>query len=228
MPWRPGCLALVEDDRVLLDRVVHLGGDDPGRTAGDLAVLVDLRQGDEAQLGIAGGNELIGLGDVLAFDDLVLDLVGQAQLGQYLGCGQAVRRGFRVGDGQMLVLVVLEHLALGVDVAVLGRPQGQGADGVGEARALDDVAFAFELLRGAVVGREEDFKRRAVLDLGIELPGSAVGGHQFVPGVFLEVGGNRLDRCGEVGGHRDLNFIGLGRTQGEDSEQGGEASRGKT
>jgi len=83
-------------------------------------------------------------------------------------------------------------------------------------------------LRGAVVGGEEDFERRAILDLGIELPGCAVGGHQLVPGVFLEVGGNRLDRRGEVGGHGHLDFSGLGRTQGEDGKQGGKARRDKT
>src|SRR3546814_13995945 len=75
-----------------------------------------------------GRNELIGLGDVLAFDDLAFDLPGQPQLIQHLGRGQTIRRGFRVGDGQVLEAVALEHLALAVDITVLGRPQRQRAD----------------------------------------------------------------------------------------------------
>ncbi|MNF64035.1 hypothetical protein D3C84_457570 [compost metagenome] len=207
---------------------MHVGGHDPCRTAGDFAVFVDLRQGDETHFGVTGGDELKGLCDALAFDNLVLDLVGQAQPGQHLRSGEAVRGGFRVGDGQVLVLVAGQHVALGVDVTVLGRPQRQGADGVGKARAFDDIAFLLEFLWGAVVCREEHFERRTVLDLGVELPRGAIGGDQFVPGVFFEVGGNGLDRRGEVGGDGDLDFVGLGRVQGEHGEQGGQANRGKT
>ncbi len=67
--------------------------------------------------------------------------------------------------------------------------------------------------RGGVVGAKEYFERRAVLDLGVELPGGAVGSDQLVAGVFLEIGGNRLDRRGEVGGDGHLDFIGLGRAK---------------
>jgi len=78
-------------------------------------------------------------------------------------------------------------------------------------------------LRGGVVGAEEHFKRRAIFDLGVELSGSTVSRDQFMAGVFLEVGGNRLDRGGEVGGHGHLHFIGMGRTQGKGGKQGGQA-----
>ncbi|MNF68545.1 hypothetical protein D3C84_504050 [compost metagenome] len=194
----------------MLDRVVQAGGNDPGRTAGDLAVLVDLRQGDKTQLGVAGGDELVGLADVLAFNDLVLDLVGQTFPGQYLGRRQAIRRGFGVGDGQVLVFVLFQHIALGIDVAFLGRPQRQRTDRVGEARTLDGVAFGFKFFRGAVVCREEHFERRAVFDLGVELAGGAKGGDQFMPGVFFEISGDGLDGRGEVGGDSHLDFVRLG------------------
>ena len=93
---------------------------------------------------------------------------------------------------------------------------------------LTVVAFGFEFLRGGVVGREEHFERRAVLDLGVELAGCAEGGDQFVPGVFLEIGRDGLDRRREVGRDGDLDFVRLGRTEGEHSDQACKAGGGKT
>ncbi|MNZ37941.1 hypothetical protein D3C78_554020 [compost metagenome] len=147
------------------------------------------------------------------------------QFVQHLSRRQAIRCGFRVGNRQVLELVFLQHIALAIDIVILGRPQRQGADGVGEARALDRVAFFFEFFRRAVIGGEEHLERRAVLDLRIELAGSAIGGNQRVAGVFLEVLGNRLDRCGEVGGNSHLYLIGPGAVQGHEGGQGGQ---GKT
>ncbi|MNH28625.1 hypothetical protein D3C79_888070 [compost metagenome] len=125
----------------------------------------------------------------------------------------------------MLVRVLLQHFTLGVHVTFLRRPQGQGADGVGEARTGDDFFFLLKLGWGAVVGGEEHFERCTVLDLRIELPGGAIGGDQLVTGVFLEVLGNGLDRCGEVGGNSHLYLIGPGAVQGHEGGQGGQ---GKT
>ena len=125
--------------------------------------------------------------------------------------------------GQVLERVLLEHIALGIDITFLRRPQRQGADRVGKARTLDGIAFGFEFLRGGVVGAEEHFERRAVLDLGIELPGGTVGGDQLVTGVLLEIGGNRLDRCGEVGGDGHLDFIGVDRSGGDKRNDGRQA-----
>ncbi len=202
-------------------------GHDPGRPAFDLAILVDLRQGDKAQLGIAGGDELERLGDVLPFDQLGLGGFGQFQLVQHLGGGQAVGSGFRVGDGQVLELVLLQHFAVGVDIAGRGRPQGQGADGVGEARARNNGLFLLELGRGAVVGSQEYLERRPVLDLRVELAGGAIGGDQLVAGVFFEVLGNGLDRRCEVRCDRDLDFIGPGIVEGEQAGQGGGSQVGR-
>lgn len=128
----------------------------------------------------------------------------------------------------MLIGVIAQDVALGIDVACLGRPQGQRADGVGEARALDGVAFGFKFLRGGVVCREEHLERRAILDLGIELAGGTESRDQFVPGVLLEVSGNGLDRRGEVGSDSNLDFVCLSAAEGEHGEQARQASGGKT
>ncbi|MCY1448130.1 hypothetical protein D9M71_647820 [compost metagenome] len=126
----------------------------------------------------------------------------------------------------MLVLSVLQHLALGVHIAVLRRPEDQRADGVGEARAWHGVAFLLQLGRGGVVGGEEDLERRAVLDLGIELAGGAVGGDQLVAGVLLETLGDGLDRRGEVGGDRHLDLRSRCAAQGEQGEERGGGGAG--
>ena len=104
----------------------------------------------------------------------------------------------------------------------------QGANGVGEARTLDRVAFGFKFLRRGVVCREEHFERRAILDLGVELAGCTISRDQFVPGVFFEIGSDGLDRRSEVGGDGDLDFVRLGGAESEDCDQAGEAGRGKT
>ncbi len=113
----------------------------------------------------------------------------------------------------MLVLVFLQYLTLGVNIAFLGRPQRKGADGVGEARAGDDVLFLLQLGRGAVIGGEEHLERCAVLDLCVELPRGAIGGDQLVAGVFLEVLGDGLDRRGEVCRDRNLHLVGPGAVE---------------
>ncbi|MNN34761.1 hypothetical protein D3C81_1485810 [compost metagenome] len=117
-------------------------------------------------------------------------------------------------------MVVLEHLAIGIDVTGFGRPEGQGADGVGEARALDGFAFGLEFGRGVVIGSEKNLKRCAIFDLAVELPGCPEGADQLVPGVGFEVLGNGLDGRGEIGRDGDLDFIGPGVAQGQGGEQG--------
>ena len=174
------------------------------------------------RIGVAAGNELVGLADVLAFHQLRPERGGEAELVHRLGGGEAVGRGLRVGDGQVPEAATLQHLTLGVDVAGLGRPECQGADGIGEARAGHDLAFLLQFRRSAVVGGEENLERRAVLDLRIELAGGAVGGDQPVPGVFLEFLGDGLDRRGEVGRDGDLHLVGAGGQgygAGEEGEQ---------
>ena len=83
-------LALREDHRVLLDRLVQRLRHHPRRAARDLAVLVDLRQRHEAEFGIAGGDELLRLRDVLPFDDLRRDRLREAELVERLRRGEAV------------------------------------------------------------------------------------------------------------------------------------------
>jgi hypothetical protein len=49
-----------------------------------------------------------------------------------------------------------------------------------------------------------------------------------VTGVFFEVRRDGLDRRGEVGSDRHLDFIGLGAAEGEHRDKAGQASRGET
>jgi hypothetical protein len=63
---------------------------------GDLAILHHLGQGDEAEFGIAGGDELQGLGDVLALDELRLRRLRAAQRLQGFDGGE--RRRARAWD----------------------------------------------------------------------------------------------------------------------------------
>ncbi|MNH27370.1 hypothetical protein D3C79_874770 [compost metagenome] len=124
----------------------------------------------------------------------------------------------------MLVGVLFQHFTLGVHVTFLRRPEGQGADGVGETRTGYDFVFLLELGWGAVIGGEEHFERRTVLDLCVELPGGTVGCNQLVAGVFLEVLGDGLDRCCEVRCDRDLDFVGPGSVE---ADQAGQCSGGQ-
>ncbi|MNC59093.1 hypothetical protein D3C75_1088780 [compost metagenome] len=127
----------------------------------------------------------------------------------------------------MFVFVLFQRFTLGIYVAFLRRPQGQGADGVGKARAGYGFLFCFQLLGGGVVSGEEHFERCTVLDLRVELPGGAVGRDQFVAGVFFEVLGDGLDRGCEVGCDRDLDFIGPGSVEGEQAGQGSDGQLGR-
>ena len=76
-----------------------MGGHDPGGACGDPAVGHHLRQGDEAQQGIAAGDELVGLGDVFALDEPGLERVQQIQRGQGFDGGGTVGSEFRIGQG---------------------------------------------------------------------------------------------------------------------------------
>src|SRR6478735_7069709 len=83
-------LALLKDDRVLPDRLVQRSRHDPRRAARDLAVLVDLRQRDEAEFRVARRDELLRLRDVLPFDDLRRHGLRQSEPGERLRRGEAV------------------------------------------------------------------------------------------------------------------------------------------
>ena len=200
----------LEYHRVLHDRLVVFGRHDPGRAALELAAFKHLRERDKAQLGVAGGDEGVGLADALARHQLGLQGGGQTQLFHRLHGGGAVRGQLGVGNRQLVELSALEHGALVIDDAGLGRPQHQLARGVGKARAGHGVAFLLQLQRALVVGRQEHVEGRAVLDLGVERAGGAEGQLGLVPGGLGQHLGQCLGRCGEVGGHGDLHGLGVG------------------
>jgi hypothetical protein len=61
-----------------------------------------------------------------------------------------------------------------------------------------------------LVGREEDGKRRAVSDLGIQAAGRAKRQSDLVPALALKVLRNALGRRRKIGRHGHLNRRGLG------------------
>ncbi|MPN13028.1 hypothetical protein SDC9_160348 [bioreactor metagenome] len=188
---------------------MHIAGHLPGRTLADLAVLHDLGQRHKTQLRIAGGSELVGLGDVLAHHHLGLHLCAQAELVQHFHGSCSVRSQLGVGDRDMLVVAALEHIALVVHIAGLGAPQHQRTDGIGKARIGHALAFLGQLLGCGVIGGQQNAEGRAVVDLGVELAGGAKRQLGLVAGILLELGRNLLHGCGEVGCHGDRHFSGL-------------------
>jgi hypothetical protein len=90
----------------------------------------------------------------------------------------------------MLELAFFQHLALLIHIPRLGRPQHQGANGIGEAAARDRIAFGFQLGRGLIIGSKKDLKRCAVFDLRVELAGRAERQQGFMTGVLLKFGSN--------------------------------------
>ncbi|MPM71451.1 hypothetical protein SDC9_118416 [bioreactor metagenome] len=206
---------------------MEFAGNDPGRTAGQLALLEYLRQGDETEVGVAGGNELQGLRNVFTLNEFRLHGVQQLELVQRFNGGRAVGGGFRVGDGQLVEIAVFQNRPLGIDEIGFGRPQHQLADGVSETAAGDGMPFFLQFGRGCVVSGEEDFERRAVDDLGVELACGAEGEDGLVAGVLLEIGGNLLHRRREIGGNRNLHFGGADTRCGEQGDKkGGQALHG--
>ncbi|MOA00632.1 hypothetical protein D3C78_1200040 [compost metagenome] len=165
------------------------------------------------------------LGDVLAQHQAPLQgILGDAEPGQGGQRRHAVGRGLRVGQRQVLEVGFLQHLAVAVDVAFAGRPQHQGADGIGEAAAGQRSPLALELGWGGVVGGEKDLEGRTVVDLCVELAGGAEGEQGPVSGVLLELGGDGLHRRGEVGGHGYLDLASLGGRQRRQAKQQGGAA----
>jgi hypothetical protein len=105
--------------------------------------------------GVAGVDELVGLGDVLAHDQLRLHRLLDAERLQGLDGRLAVGRELRVGDGQLVEVAVFSTAGPSLDQIRLGGPEHQGADGIGEARAGDGDALLFQQLAGALVGRQQ-------------------------------------------------------------------------
>ena len=69
--------------------------------ARSLALAGELRQGDEAKFGIAGVDELEGLGDVVALHELRLQRLVELETLQRLDGRRAIRSRRRIGDRQL-------------------------------------------------------------------------------------------------------------------------------
>lgn len=148
-------LAMAQQQRVLTDRRVLVCRHHPARAFADASVFDYLRQRHETELGIAAGDELVGLRNVLALHEAWPQFLAQAQPVQRGHCRSAIGRRLWIGHGQVTEIAAGQDLALRVDVPLAGRPQHQGADGVGEAAAGHADAVVLQPQRGAVIGGQQ-------------------------------------------------------------------------
>src|SRR5690606_32492580 len=91
-----------------------------------------------------------------------------------------------------------------------------------------DGIFLFQLGRGFVIGSQEHVVRCTVLDLCVELAGGAERRRDLVAGFLLEVGGNGLHRCREVGRDGDLDFFSRSGRRKTDGQQADKQGSGKS
>jgi hypothetical protein len=110
----------------------------------------------------------------------------------------------------MLEFVRAQDL-LPVHESRIRTPQHEAADDIREARAFDAKSFLLKQLGSLVVGREEYFERRAVLDLGVKLPARAGTLLNLMACRFLEFRAYFLERRNKIGGHGNLDLFGRGR-----------------
>lgn len=109
----------------------------------------------------------------------------------------------------MLIGATPKNLALVVNDAERSAPQGELADGVGEARLADREAISHQRVGRLAIGGDEHLERRTGLHLRVELADGSEGEDGLVAGLRLELGGDLLHRRNEVGRDGDLD---LGRT----------------
>ncbi len=182
--------------------------DEPARAArhGDHLALRD-----EAQLGRAGGDELIGLGDRTAGDELRGQQRRNLELRHRLDGSGSIGRGGGIGDRDMTERAGPQHRAGRIDQPGERRIEHQPADRIGEPAARYGEAVALDLGRPLGVGRQEDLKRRAVGDLRRKSARRAKAERRGMAGRGVERGGDLLRGLGEVGGDGDRGVGGAGR-----------------
>ncbi|EXI73689.1 MAG: hypothetical protein AW07_02375 [Candidatus Accumulibacter sp. SK-11] len=144
---------------------------DPARPFGDATLPVYLGECDEAEFGVAGGDELVGLRDALCRDELQPQLLKQTERLQRLDAGCAVGCEPGIGQRKVMEVVPSQHFTLGVHEALSPAPEDEFADSVGEPATGNAVAFPLQACRCLVVSREQHFEGCAGLDLGVELAG---------------------------------------------------------
>jgi hypothetical protein len=209
-----------DDDAALDDGWVEERKADEGSHFAELWGAGD-GEGNEAGLGVAAGGELRGLGDVFGDDEFGFYLVGDAELGELAGGGEAVRGVEVIGDGDASDLVAGE----GVDGErlrgrVLAGPEDEDAVGVGHGLGGVGELAGDELFGVNEVGGEEDIEGGAGFDLLHERGGAAEGGDELdAGGVF--VGGGESGQDGlEVGGGGDVELFRGGVLRGRGGGHG--------
>lgn len=156
---------IAEQNRILADRGIQIGWDDPART---FQLLDDLREGYEPKLGVAGVDELEGLRDAAALYDLAAEsVVNIERLHRFQGrCAVGSRRRIRHGD--FVEFCVTQCLIAFHQIAILAE-QHDLADSIRKQRVANSQLFSDQLLRRGVVRRQEYLERRGLRNLCIEL-----------------------------------------------------------
>ena len=198
------------------DRRIERLLDDPARAV----VLADhLGQRDEANLGIAGFNELEGLGDILPLYDLGLELLENTKLLHCLDRRRAIGRGRWICDRHLGELRVLQCLWTVHRVLALAE-QNEFANRVSELRARHREALVGRAFCGRLIGRQEHIEGGALTDLREEAPGRTKAEDRLVTGLLLPCRGDLLGGIGKGCRHRDLGFFGIGRGETPERRQG--------
>lgn len=214
--------AVLQEHRVLTDRLIVLGRNNPAGAFRDLAVLVNLGQCNETNLSVAGLHELEGLADVVTGHELRLILVEELQGLQGFISGFAIRSELRVGNSALIELHFLHSLAILIHELRIGGPEHELALSIGESGALHTVAVGKELGGSRIISCEQDVERSAVIDLSEESTGAAERQLHLVAGLLLENRGEFLSRRREVGSNCNLDFFSSGRKS--DGKDGGNSA----
>ena len=176
--------AVLQEHRVLTDRLIVLGRDDPAGAGRDLAVLIDLGQGDKTNFSVAGLHELEGLANVVAGHEFRLILVEELQgLQRFVG-SHTVRGKFRISNSALIELHLMHGLAILIHELRISGPEHKLALGIGESGALHTVAVGKKLGGRRIISSEQDVERSAVIDLSKESTGAAERQLHLVAGLI--------------------------------------------
>ena len=202
---------MLQEHRVLTDRLIVLGRNNPAGAFGDLAVLINLGKSNETNFSIAGLHELEGLTDVVAGHELRLILVEELQGLQGFISGFAIRSELRVGNSALIELHLMHGLAVLIHELRISGPEHELALSIGKGGALHTVAVGEELGGRRIISSEQDVERSAVIDLSKESTGAAERQLHLVASLLLKDRSKFLSRCRKVGSDCNLDFFSPGR-----------------
>ena len=178
-------------------------GDEP---TGPVRARDNLGEGEETQLGVAGADELVRLGNVRADDLTVAHDVFDPERPGRLERRSAVGGERRIRQRDAPEAGVPEGVGAG-DPPRVRAEEHEPPHRVGPAAAGNGESLALRELRARLVGREEHLEGSALEDLGVELASRAEAEERAVSGGVLERGGDLSSGRGEVGGHRHRDDI---------------------